>query len=144
MSGFFGTTASYNSDLSLITSIVFFAMGAVAYFQARSRKYKPHANLMVWGGAAELDPDFHRDDPHWAEDPALRTHAHQRTLRNYAPRPCRHWHGHPASDDLHRDPDEMGQEAPAPPHSHADARGNAALAADHAAGGIALYVVAYN
>ena len=48
MSGFFGTTASYNSDLSLITSIFFFAMGAVAYFQARSRKYKPHANLMVW------------------------------------------------------------------------------------------------
>ncbi len=48
MSGFFGTTASYNSDLSLITSIVFFIMGLVAFFQARNRKFKPHANLMVW------------------------------------------------------------------------------------------------
>ena len=49
MSGFFGTTAGYNSDLSLIASLFFFAIGVVAYFQARNRKFKPHANLMVWG-----------------------------------------------------------------------------------------------
>ncbi|MBG0788175.1 MAG: hypothetical protein H0S79_24065 [Anaerolineaceae bacterium] len=48
MNGFFGTTASYNSDLSLITSIFFFGVGLIAYFQARNRKFGPHANLMVW------------------------------------------------------------------------------------------------
>lgn len=48
MSGFLGTTAGYNSDLSLITSIFCFVLGAAAYFQARNRKFKPHASLMVW------------------------------------------------------------------------------------------------
>ncbi len=41
MSGFFGTTASYNSDLSLITSIFFFVIGLISYFQARNRKFGP-------------------------------------------------------------------------------------------------------
>lgn len=48
MSGFFGTTAGYNSDLSLIASIFFFVIGLVAFFQARNRKFGPHANLMAW------------------------------------------------------------------------------------------------
>ena len=48
MSGFFGTTAGYNSDLSLIASIFFFVIGLIAYFQARNRKFGSHANLMVW------------------------------------------------------------------------------------------------
>ena len=48
MSGFFGTSAGYNSDLSLIASLFFFIIGLVAFFQARNRKFTPHANLMVW------------------------------------------------------------------------------------------------
>jgi hypothetical protein len=48
MSGFFGTNAGYNSDLSLIASLFFFIIGLIAFFQARNRKFTPHANLMVW------------------------------------------------------------------------------------------------
>ena len=48
MKGFFGTQAGFNSDLSLILSIGFLVMGLVAFFQARHRKFKPHATLMAW------------------------------------------------------------------------------------------------
>lgn len=48
MKGFFGTLADFNSDLSLILSISFLVVGLIAFFQARNRKYKPHATLMTW------------------------------------------------------------------------------------------------
>ena len=139
MSGFFGTSAGYNSDLSLIASLFFFIIGLVAFFQARNRKFTPHANLMVWGSAAELDPGPAGDGANRDEDRPIRPQADHRRLCHDAPHPRGDRHGRPARDDLHRDPDEMGAQAPAPPHKGTDARGDGPLGADYSRRDWAVY-----
>ncbi len=48
MSGFFGTTASLQFGPLPDHQHLLFVIGLISYFQARNRKFGPHANLMVW------------------------------------------------------------------------------------------------